>query len=374
MVPDWKALLPHRPLDPGSDQYVLPPTGGAERIANWILADRTTVLVAGPVGIGKSTELARAAELLSSDRVACLVRLDRFENMRRATVDQLLLRIAGQVAESLGQPFVQLSHDLGEALSQAGVLSHDTSDRTGHTSFRGSALTVLKLTLAEVSRSRGERISLLLDGLEKLPDGPGTLEFFEALGMLSDEVDIVAVLPWSLAFGAETNTVIRAGEHIVVLRAPDVARDGDGRQFLRALLAKRLDLSADAFQPTLQGSSNEVPSESRVVFERATRDSGGLPRTFLQLVADAGTYARIRRRALWPNVADLADAITEQQESFLRLLRPGDSRAIQNVRGTDGRELEPERRVRLLTHGILLERSRNGSLELDIHPLVEPRL
>lgn len=357
MVPDWKALLPHRPLDPDSDQYVTPPTGGAERIAEWILADRTTVLVAGPVGIGKSTELARAAHLMQAERTACLIRLDRFENMRRATADQLLLRTAGEVVHQTSVlPFTQLSAPLVGALKQAGVLKIDVGG--SFTPFKGNATTILGLTLSEVARTRDQRIVLLIDGLEKVPDGPTMLEFFEALGMLSEEVDIVAVLPWSLAFGFGTQAVIRADEHIVVLRAPAVANQDDaGRGFLRELLARRLLLA--------------TPPEFDELDGLAAYSCGGVPRTFLQLIADAGTYARIRRKAPWPDIVDLRDAITEQRDSFRRLIRPGDSAAILRAVSTDGRELELERRIRLLTHGVLLERSSGGVTRLELHPLLE---
>ena len=66
----------------------------------------------------------------------------------------------------------------------------------------------------------------------------------------------------------------------------------------------------------------------------------------------------------------LADALTDQRESLRRLLTPGDAAAISRVVGTDGRELDLERRVRLLSHGILLERAGSDGPLLEAHPLV----
>jgi hypothetical protein len=103
---------------------------------------------------------------------------------------------------------------------------------------------------------------------------------------------------------------------------------------------------------------------------RACKASGGIPRVFLQLSADAGTYARVKRGATWPDDSDLSDAIVDQQDSFRRALLPGDTQAIMAVDGTDGRELDLERRVRLLAQGILLERIRDGRVSVEIHPLV----
>ncbi len=379
MVPDWKALLPHRPLDPETDQYAIPPTSGGERIAQWILADRTTVLVAGPVGIGKSTELARAAKLLETDRLPFLVRLDRFENMKRVSVDQILLRIAGQlVTLTLEKEKGYISHELRTALVRAGVLEErflsraimDTLLRAGIEaalgklpSFEASPPSLLGLVIAELSRP-GLRVAVLLDGLEKLPDGKIVDEVFEALGMLSDDVDLVAVLPWSLAFGSGSEMMLRTGEHIVILRAVELQGSGGivGRRFLLELLARRLGAPVDALA--------FPDKKSRVVIARAAEYSGGVPRTFLQLVADAGTYARMRRKSPWPDLSDLADAVADQEDSFRRILRRGDNDAVLSADGNDGRELDLERKIRLLAHGVLLERDSYRGPILTVHPLV----
>jgi hypothetical protein len=101
----------------------------------------------------------------------------------------------------------------------------------------------------------------------------------------------------------------------------------------------------------------------------AIRWSGGLPRVFLQLLADAGSYAKLRRSDPWPIVEDLNDARADQIDSFRRLLLPGDVDAIRGAAGTNGSELELDRKIRLMAHGILLERLRNGARVLDVHPL-----
>jgi len=90
---------------------------------------------------------------------------------------------------------------------------------------------------------------------------------------------------------------------------------------------------------------------------------------FLQLMADAATYARLRRGGDWPIVEDLNDACADQADTLRRLLLPGDAAAIRQAAQTDGRELGLERKVRLMAHGILLERMRNRRPELEIHPL-----
>jgi hypothetical protein len=368
MVPNWKALLPHRPLESNSDQYVPSPAGNAEHIAEWIQADRTTVLVAGPVGIGKSTELARAASLLQGDRIACLVRLDRVENMRRVTPEQVLLRLAGRLASlAIEQLKLDISRDLIDALARAKVLNDPSLGSPGSSrGFTSSAEALLRLTVSEVAdASRQKRVALLIDGLEKMPPVPATQDVLDAIGAISEDVDLVAVLPWHAAFGANPESVLRLGEHLVALRAIDVEGEPGivGREFFHALLARRLGISTPP--------PPEVNLEVLMVIAEAVQMSGGVPRTFLQLVADAATYARLRRGEQWPDSSDLALAVAEQCESFRRILQPGDTKEILAVAGREGRELAIDRKIRLLAHGVLLERIRGGAPVLDVHPLVE---
>jgi predicted ATP-dependent serine protease len=88
---------------------------------------QSPVLVAGPVGIGKSTELARVALLLKQRGwVVFLVRLDRFENIRKLTAKRVWLRAAGLLVESaIRQSKLEISEGLRNLLASQGVLSED---------------------------------------------------------------------------------------------------------------------------------------------------------------------------------------------------------------------------------------------------------
>lgn len=375
---DWKSLKPHVPLSPGDAQYVERTGSAGDEIAHWILADRSTVLVGGPAGVGKSTELARAAELLQPRRVACLVQLDRFENMRRLTPDRMRLRIMQKVGY-LAQVVlhVPLSGSLQNALSKV------TDELQGiPVTHEATPTVLLNVTLSEITRlSRQGRITLLIDGLEKVPQGPESLDLFEALASVRDEVELVAIIPWHAAFGPQAETVIRSGERFIPVRALDVegATGGAEYAFLRRVLAQRLQWNADELDPNaVLGTGGASLDEARawaagrrVLVDDAIRWSAGLPRVFLQLLADAGSYAKLRRSEPWPIVEDLNDACADQVDSFRRLLLPGDIDAIRRAAGTSGSELDLERKIRLMAHGILLERLRGGARVLDIHPLAQ---
>lgn len=356
MSPDWTALEPHRPLGPDAAAYVPVPSRGGEAIAARVLAGQPTVLVGGPAGVGKSTELAHAAALLHSKRVTCLLPLDRWENMRRLTVDGLFTRIASRVVQVATEVLhLPVSDALRAAATHAQPLRVSTD---GGPVFEAGPEVLAGMALAEVVRlSRQGGVTLLLDGFEKVPQGPGSLELFDALGRLARDVELVVVIPWHVAFGSDGAQVVRPGERLEMLRAPDVEGEGaPGRKFLREILARRLAVA--------------VPAAVLPLVEQAIDLSGGLPRTFLQLLADAGTYARLRGDEGWPGEADFAEAVADQRDSFRRVLLPGDTAAIRAVAGTDGRELDLPRRVRLMAHGVLLERLQDRRPTLEIHPLV----
>jgi hypothetical protein len=347
-----------------------------DEIAQWILADRTPLLVGGPAGVGKSTELARAAELLQPDRVACLVQLDRFENMRRLTSDRMRLRIAQKVG-FLAQDVLHLS--LSTSLKNA--LDRVTADLRGESvTHEVTASVLLNAALTEIMRiSKQGRLTLLIDGLEKVPQGNESLDLFDSLADIREEVEMVIVIPWHAAFGPHAEMVIRNGERFVAMSALDIQGDAGGpnREFLRKMLLRRLHWSEEEFNPkavigpagpSLDEDRARVASKRNLVND-AIRWSGGLPRVFLQLLADAGSYAKLRRSDPWPIEEDLNDARADQIDSFRRLLLPGDVDAIRSAAGTNGSELELDRKIRLMAHGILLERLRNGARVLDVHPL-----
>jgi hypothetical protein len=357
--PDWRLLAPHRPLSPGDDAYVARPTSGGDAIAAWVVAGGSTVLVSGPTGVGKSTELAQAAQALQSTRAACLVQVDRMTNMHRLTADELMYLVAQELVY-FARDHLQLPVAKDFAIATVGSVE-DRNSPGGRASFHASGPSAARVVVSEVARiSRQGRVALLVDGLEKLLPGPGTREIFDALSQLSEAVDLIVVIPWHAAFGGGTEPILRGGErlHRVAVLDTEGAAAAATAAFFGRVLARRLR------------HVDVLPEPLAPLLGRACKASGGIPRVFLQLMADAGTYARVKRGATWPDDSDLSDAVVDQQDSFRRALLPGDTQAIMAVDGTDGRELDLERRVRLLAQGILLERIRDGRVSVEIHPLV----
>jgi hypothetical protein len=142
-----------------------------------------------------------------------------------------------------------------------------------------SAAELARNALNEIARlSPSGRVTLLIDGLEKVPNGPGSLEPFDALGALPDCTDLVVVVPWHAAFGPRSEQVLRPDEHFLMVRAPEVADDdAPGREFLRQILLARTPVPAESSNPPNEA---ERLAYANVVNE-AARWSGGIPRIFL---------------------------------------------------------------------------------------------
>lgn len=385
MTPNWKTLAPHRPVEPGQSLYVQRPDIGGKRLADLVRGGLSTLLVVGPLGIGKSTELAHAARLLGSDRLACLVQLGgvRSENMRQISADQVLVRIAGQLAleaiQGLGLP---LSGHLRGSLVALSALSPDlATDPLAILQF-DSGRAAVEATLREVARLSQRPVTILVDGLERTPEHH-TRRVFEALADLPEPVELVVVVPWHAAYGPNAQEIIRPGEKLVALRPVEVAGDAGkpGRKFLSTILATRLELLAAGVLDEVLGpqlyqhliDAASLPPESMLAVVRSAAEfSGGVPRTFLQLISDAAAYARLDRGGDWPEQRDLANAVRDQVESTRRLLLPGDEHTLRTVNGTDGREVDLSRKLRLLQNGLLLERETPHGTELRLHPLVHP--
>jgi hypothetical protein len=184
-------------------------------------------------------------------------------------------------------------------------------------------------------------------------------QVLDALVVLEGQVEMAVVVPWNAAYGPGAATVIGPREKLVVIR-PIADEPSDSIMlFYLNLVSTRLGLSPA-----------QLSSEFRQVLVRCMFWSGGIPRTYLQLLADAGSYARLLRGEDWAQVQDIERAVADQRDSFRRLMLPGDAAALLAVDGTDGRELDLRTKLRLLAHGMLIEQTQNGNPVLRPHPMM----
>ena len=344
---DWSKLAPHRPLMPQDPLHVRRPDGGGDEIARWIEAGVDTIAIAGPVGSGKSTELSWAASSVEPGFISVQVPLDRLLDMHRITEDQVSIQVAKRI--------VDVAHSTMKL-----VLSEGLQRR-----INNPARDTLLQTLREVNQASHRNLALFVDGLEKCrPDK--AVEIARALLGLRGEAKIILVAPFALVIGSGAHELLSNVDRVFFLQAVPVRRDqgerGEaGRAFLREIVRVRLDLPA-------------LPDDLAALLDRAAEASGGVPRSFLQIARAAATYAALAEREVMDR-KDLHRAMRDHAESLERLLVAGDIDQLRVSSGTSGVEIPEERRLRLLSHGLLLEyRTDEGGTVVHPAPLLERAL
>lgn len=297
----------------------------------------------GPMGVGKTTELAAAQQSLSADRFAFRIGIDLTFDMRRIDAGDVFAYILAKFVAAKPNPDVSFKLQAAEDL-----VSAERRD------FRRD--------LARKALRAAGNVALLVDGLEKADETAAravTQELFE----LSDDADIVLVVPASLAYGP--GAAILAEDvrlfpvrPLLVWGSPveDVVK---GRLFLREVALRHL------------GMERLAPSGPDAalleIVDQASVASGGIPRVLLQLLRDAHRHAVVARRST-PTLDDLDQAGNDHGEQLRRSLLPGDVDALVNAEGQDGSEVPIDRKLRFLLQGHLLEYKRGDAIVMHMAP------
>ncbi|WP_224370177.1 type IV pilus twitching motility protein PilT [Hyalangium versicolor] len=328
------------------------PSNNADRLASLVKARMGPIAVVGPVGSGKSTELAAASSALTSHFLTALIPFDRLMDMRQLDDGSMFLHIGHQLAQSA----THLNQHLGWNSSAFNFRTPPDSMANPHA--RPSRNDLLSW-LREIRRaSTQQSVALLLDGLEKCP-GDVARQAIRTLLTLREEAELVIVTPLELVTGPEGYEFLTELRPFHIRPVPVFRKIGTGwdkgRSFLKEIFCLRMGLQ------TLEPSQEQL-------LEFAAVASSGLPRTFLQLLRSAGGYATIAGREFFV-AEDLQAAILDQKESLLRILRDGDMHVLDSVNGEEGLEIPLERRIRLLTHGLLLEYEESGRVLVRMNNL-----
>lgn len=353
---DWARLGDSRPLPMGDRRYVRRPWGSGDRLASLILAGLSPIAVTGASGSGKTTELGRAALALAErDVFPLLLHVDALVDLADPSPDLVLY----VVAEAMLDQVIQQRPEV--VPSKQVIADIRASDpRLG----RGSGTRRLPRDLmAQVAEEILRLVdmpgmALLLDGLDRAP-----IEVARAAARafvnVRDALPVVLVVDPSLANGPESRELLQRFRIFPLPAIPTVAgaHGADrGRAFLTEVLERRLGA--------------ELPSALLPVAQRAAERSGGLIRSFNELLADAVSYAAVDAGGL-PGEDALDEAIRDRADAIRRLLRDGDLGALADAAGTDGLEIEVERRVRFLSHGLLLEYPAGEDMVVAPHPLLQ---
>jgi len=348
----WIRLDPLRPLDLEVDGalYVDPPHGIAKRLTRFLEHPGEHVVLWGAVGSGKSTELRVAARLLSTATLAALMALDlELDLSSEPQAWEIQASLCRALVRAAERQEVPISQPLGDRLAKAGLIERPRTQVSTQASR--------ELTGDLMSELCSHRpVTLLVDGLEKATPARA-MSITRSLVETARGTSLAVVLSPALLTGPDAYEVLQnLNLRSMALRPAVVdprhgAQAEEGQAWLREMARRRLGPHA-------------LPES---ILGEAARSSGGVPRTFLQLLRDAYTSAEFADRDT-PEGSDLLQARREHRASLRRLLAPGDLDCLKSALGTSGVEIPVEARVRLLAQGLLLEYEVAGASD----PIVEP--
>lgn len=344
----WENLAPHRPLN-GEDPRYVNRTLVEDHLGKSLEKSHSPFLIAGAAGVGKSTEVARAASWLSRRPKidAVLVRIDRQYDMRMVGEAQLLEAILHALPDSRSRQGAKLARLLTGSPIPPKFTSSDPR----------RVLDALKAEVQSFTNETQHRLVVIVDGLEKCTEKLAG-QLVRALLELRELFTVAVVVPPSLVVGPGNQDLVQLYDaRIYAIRAVYIGTSATrgwgvepgslvdaGQRFFFDLAERRL------------GPLKETPPEFQQQILRMAYFSGGVPRVFLRLLELAHSSAQVADRE-WPQLSDFNDAVREEQSGLELALRDGDLdelRALE-LQGQRDIEIPIERRLRFLGHGVLLE-------------------
>lgn len=327
-----RALSPNRPLEADDARYVERPENGGERLARIAAVDPDPIAVFGPPGVGKSTELARAAQALTDEMLPVLVRLDRRLDLSRVTNDDILrvfdLSLVGAVSDLAGGGD-RLAHSRDEGL---------------HSTLENWPKKGLLNAIRHAESTSERRIIFLVDGLDRVGETVGR-EIVKMVGSLSSEAGWIFVTAHPLVMRLEALRQFSIEPLSVESQS----------SFLRALLDR-------------YAVPGRLVSDDAI--ECAVRWSGGIPRIFLSLLKSAAIHARLADRGDVID-KDMKKAVVEHKEAMNQILVADDYRPLFTVAAGQGIDrIPPDSRERFLSHCVLIQRTTPKGVDYAIHPFI----
>jgi hypothetical protein len=341
------------------------------RLRNQLSISKTSrVLVLGPSGVGKTTELARFEREMGEHYKIIRPPLDTNLDLSIVSWHDLFIFSTLWAAEQMGLSSTKQAIELEDSLRPAeprtaGFIEGSKPPLTGTQRFRNDHTRVQKAIalgpaqcwdyaaalLNLIEKSSGKPPLLIFDGLERMgPDGAKQLYFHDGRYLRQIPCRTIITAPLAMSFEPYFGDIEEGFFMIERLRAFAISEGQPGRDFFRDLAAKR---RADAV----------ITAE---LIEEAIAWGGGLPRQFFHVLMAAATQALMEGRDRVDEAA-LLRARLRVTERWQYQLEPKDITAL----GLPDTKRERADRARLLRLGALVEYEQSdGTMKLEPNPLV----
>lgn len=353
------------------DLYVERPHPLPRRLRDEIAhAPSARVLLVGPPGVGKSTELIRFQQEVAGDFTVVRPPLDTHLDLSIVSWHDLLIFTVLWAGDQLKLSHAKEIHDLTDMLRApeprtAGFFEGGMPLPTPAQRFRNDHAKVQKMisigpaqcwdaaaaALAKLEKASGKPLIMLLDGLEKMgPDGAKQLYYHDGRYLRQFPCRMIVTAPLAMSFEPYFGDIEESFFMVERLRASATGDGQPGFEFFREIARRR--------------GADDVMSHE--VLREAISWGGGLPRQFLQLLATAMTHALIEGQSE-VDTESLTRARLRVTERWQYQLEPKDMTSL----GLPDTKRERGDRARLLRLGALVEYDMpDGTLKLDPNPLV----
>lgn len=346
-----RALSIHSRLGPEDDRYIDRPNGSGKDLALRISRGLAPLVVTGPPGAGKSTELERALAFIPKTHLALHYRIEEVWPLEKITPHRLVYHLCRLAVE-------HWVHDTAIDRPPSTMLGKDlTASDPDFRKGDGRVLTPATLAeqvFAEMTTAYGvQRIVLLVDGLDDL-DTEVCRGSLKLLVKAAQVVDIAVVVGPAVASGSDAYQAMQGYRIFPVPPIDTTSRTG--KKFLRDIVLRRLE-------------RKQARGALKKVIDQAAALSGGLPKRMLTLLADAAAY-----EAGLPTPDALMLAAQDHQNTMRRMLGSGDLDVLATFAGTDGLDVPSDRKVRFLSQELLIEYQDGLTVVVRPNPLLESLL
>jgi hypothetical protein len=360
------------PSAPASrEAYVERPHPLARRLRDELEHSTSTrILLLGPSGVGKTTELIRFEQEISSTYKVLRPPIDTHLDLSIVSWHDLFVFSVLWEGMQMGLSQTKEIHELADMLRSpeprtAGFIDGGPPPPTPAQRFRNDHARVQKTistgpaqcwdasasALTRIEQTAGKPVVVLLDGMEKMgPDGAKQLYYHDGRYLRQLPCRIIVTAPLAMSFEPYFGDIEESFFMIERLRALPTVEGQAGHDFFWELANRR-------------GAEDVMSAD---VLSDAISWSGGLPRQFFYLLSTAATLALIEGH----DEVD-GDTLTRARlritERWQYQLEPKDITAL----GLPDTKRERADRARLMRLGALVEYDQpDGTLKLDPNPLV----
>ena len=354
--------------------YVDAPGSVSSRIAAELeLAPKSTHLLIGGIGSGKTTQLLAARQLVSQthDVRALYIDVSKQHDIARMVPGVVVVQVGLALASLLDaiphvKSFAKRLRDIADGYFAPWVPDYDDYDREPGDMVPGilvspeqiaasvqQALQPLEGLLGAL-QSTSQHLVVMLDGLDRMTD----VQAFEQIvihdvkALTSVGVGVVLVGPLRALYGID-RTLTERFDAFHYQPWIDVTRNAQGRNFLAGILRKRVP---DAFDPP--------------AIDALVKACGGVLRDLLALAQSALVEAYMDG-ADRVGSHEVDDAVDTFGRKHLQGLRPAELEVLQRVRTNGSFVQTSEDDLALLMTRRVLEYRDQNQLRYAVHPTIE---